>query len=119
MTNLGTEAIEGTARTLEGIYNIKSSDGFPTSAKLDCAQHVKGYKVIFSPLGVFGVSDRVTDDLGIRNQGGTGMAVRIMTHVLKENLQNTTGLLIDETRDTLYTTTTSEATNGLQSSGGS
>ena len=32
-------------------------------------------------------------------------------NVLKENLEDTTGFLVDETRDTLYTATTSEATD--------
>ena len=45
-------------------------------------------------LGVLGVGDGVTD------------------HVLKEGLEDTAGLLVDETRDTLDTTTTSEATDG-------
>jgi len=34
------------------------------------------------------------------------------TYVFEENLKDTTGLFIDETRDTLHTTTTSEAANG-------
>jgi len=34
------------------------------------------------------------------------------TYVLQEDLEDTTGFLIDETRDTLDTTTTSETTNG-------
>jgi len=42
---------------------------------------------------VLGVGDSVTDD------------------VLKEDLEDTTGLLVDETRDTLDTTTTSETAN--------
>jgi len=37
-----------------------------------------------------------------------------MTHILKENLQNTTSLLIDEARDTLDTSTTSKTTNSLR-----
>ena len=46
--------------------------------------------------GVLGVGDRVTDD------------------VLKEDLEDTTGLFVDETGDTLDTTTTSEtADSGL------
>lgn len=44
--------------------------------------------------GVFSVSHSVTDD------------------VLEENLENTTSLLVDETGNTLHTTTTSETTNG-------
>ena len=38
-----------------------------------------------------------------------------VTYVLKENLQNTTGLLIDETRDTLDTATTGKTTNSGRS----
>ena len=42
------------------------------------------------PLGMLGVGDSITDD------------------VLKEHLQDTTGLLVDESRDTLHSTTTSQ-----------
>jgi hypothetical protein len=45
------------------------------------------------PLGVLGVCDGITDD------------------VLKEYLEDTTGLFVDESRDTLYTTTTCETTD--------
>ena len=45
-------------------------------------------------LGVLSVGDCITDD------------------VLKEHLQHSTSLLIDETADTLHTTTTSETTDG-------
>lgn len=48
------------------------------------------------PLSVFSVGDGVTDD------------------VLKENLENPAGLLIDQARDTLDTATTSKTTNSLQ-----
>ena len=44
-------------------------------------------------LGVLGVSDGITDD------------------VLQENLEDTTGLFVDEARDTLDTTTTSQTTD--------
>ncbi|MCP4453099.1 MAG: hypothetical protein GY809_16685, partial [Planctomycetes bacterium] len=40
------------------------------------------------PLGMLGVGDSITDD------------------VLKEDLEDTTGLFVDEARDTLDTTTT-------------
>ena len=40
------------------------------------------------PLGVFSVGDSIPD------------------HILKENLEDTTGLLVDKSRDTLDTTTT-------------
>ena len=43
------------------------------------------------PLGVLGVGDGIPDD------------------VLKENLQDTTGLLVDKTRDTFHTTSASQA----------
>ena len=44
-------------------------------------------------LGVLGVGDGITDD------------------VLQENLQDTTGFFVDEARDTLDTTTTSQTTD--------
>ena len=34
------------------------------------------------------------------------------THVFEKDFENTTGLFVDETGDTLHTTTASEATNG-------
>ena len=34
-----------------------------------------------------------------------------MTHVFKEDLENTTGLFVDETRDTLDTTTAGKTTD--------
>jgi hypothetical protein len=34
------------------------------------------------------------------------------TYVFEENLKDTTGLFVDETRDTLHTATTGEAANG-------
>lgn len=46
------------------------------------------------PLGVFSVCDGIPDD------------------ILKEDLENTTGLFVDETGDTLDTTTTSQTTDG-------
>jgi len=46
------------------------------------------------PLGVLGVGDGITDD------------------VFQEHLQDTTGLFVDEARDTLDTTTTSQTANG-------
>ena len=46
------------------------------------------------PLGVLSVGDSVTDD------------------VLKENLEDTSGLLIDEARDTLDTTSASQTADG-------
>ena len=34
------------------------------------------------------------------------------SHILKEDLENTTSFFIDQARDTLHTTTTCETTNG-------
>ena len=45
-------------------------------------------------LGVLGVGDGITD------------------HILQEDLQNTTSLLVDEARDSLHTTTAGETTDG-------
>jgi hypothetical protein len=62
---------------------------------------------------MFGVGDRVTDNLssfGISKQ--VLSTKRSPTHVFEEDLEDTTGLFVDETRDTLHTTTTSEAANG-------
>ena len=46
------------------------------------------------PLGVFGVGDSIPDD------------------VLKENLEDSTGLLIDKSRDTLDSSTASQPSDG-------
>ena len=46
------------------------------------------------PLGVFGVGDSVPDN------------------ILKEHLEHSTGLLVDQARDTLDTTTTRQTANG-------
>jgi len=46
------------------------------------------------PLGVLGVGDGITDD------------------VLEEHLQDTAGLLVDESGNTLHTTSASETTDG-------
>ena len=43
MSRLGTETVEGSALSLEGVDDVEGSDGLP--------------------LGVFGVGDRVTDDV--------------------------------------------------------
>ena len=36
----------------------------------------------------------------------------IITHILKEDLEDTTSLLVDKTRDTLDTATAGKTTNG-------
>ena len=65
------------------------------------------------PLCVLSVGDRVTNDLRKEaSLSAEAMNERVrLTHVLEENLENTAGLLIDETRDTLDTATTGKTTN--------
>ena len=63
-----------------------------TSLALEGVDDVHGSDGL--PLGVLSVGDSVPDD------------------VLEEYLEDTTGLLVDEARDTLDTTTTSQTTDG-------
>lgn len=62
-----------------------------TSLTLQSIDNVHGGHSL--PLGVLSVGDSITDD------------------ILQEHLQDTTGLLIDEARDTLDTTTTCKTTD--------
>ena len=59
---------------------------------LQSVDHIHGGDSL--PLGVFGVGDGIPDD------------------VLKEDLEDTTGLLIDEARDTLDTSSASQPADG-------
>ena len=50
--------------------------------------------------------------------GGHGLALGVLSvgdgitdHILQEDLENTAGLLVDETRDSLHTTTASKTTD--------
>ena len=63
-----------------------------TSLPLQSIDNVHGGDGL--PLGVFSVGDGIPDD------------------VLKEHLQDTSGLLIDEARDTLDSTTASQTSDG-------
>merc|ERR1740131_110935 len=63
-----------------------------TSLPLESIHNIHGSDSL--PLGVFSVGDSVSD------------------HVLKEDLQNTTGFLVDKSRDTLDSTTTSQTSDG-------
>ena len=62
------------------------------SLPLEGIDHIHGGDSL--PLGVLGVGDGITDD------------------ILEENLENTTGLLVDEAGDALDTTTTSQTADG-------
>ena len=63
-----------------------------TSLALECVDHVHGSDCL--PLGMFSVGDSVPDD------------------VLQKHLQHTPGLLVDQARNPLHTTTTGEAPDG-------
>ena len=63
-----------------------------TSLPLEGIDHIHGGHSL--PLGVLGVGDGIPDD------------------VLKEDLEDSTGLLVDESRDTLDSTTTRQTPDG-------
>ncbi len=87
---LCTEAIQRTSRPFESIDDIESGNSFP--------------------LSVFGVSDGITNDLDEGEKECSNSKNK--SHILKEYLENTTSLFVDQARDTLHTTTTRETTNG-------
>jgi hypothetical protein len=84
---LDTETIEGATAALKRINDIEGSNGFP--------------------LCVFSISHGVADNLKSRLKPYNTESM--ITYTLKEVLQHSTGFFIDEARDTLDTTTTSEA----------
>ena len=71
--------------------NLTAESVQGASLALEGVDHIHGSHGL--PLGVLGVGDGITDD------------------VLKENLEDTTGLLVNKTRDALHTATTSEPAN--------
>ena len=80
------------------MYELRAQASLTAEAVQGAALPLEGIDHIHGgdslPLGVFGVGDGIPDD------------------VLKEDLEDTTGLLIDEARDTLDTTTTCQTTDG-------
>ena len=68
--------------------NLTSESVEGTSLSLESIDNIHGGNGL--PLGVFCVGDGVSD------------------HVLKEHFQNSTGLFVDQARDTLDSTTTSQ-----------
>ena len=70
------------------INNLTSKSVEGTSLPLEGIDNIHGCDSL--PLGVFSVGDSISDD------------------ILKENLKNSTSLLIDQTRDTLDSSTTSQ-----------
>ena len=71
---LTTESVQSTSLSLQGVDNIKSSDGLASS--------------------MLGIGDGVLDNR------------------LQERLEDSSGLLIDEGRDSLDTTSTSQSSDG-------
>ena len=63
-----------------------------TSLAFESVHHIHGSHRL--PLGVLGVGDGIPD------------------HILQEHLQHTTGLFVDQTRDSLHTTSASKTTDG-------
>ena len=61
---------------------------------------------------MLGVCDRITDDLEREISTSPNMESQDGTNVFQEAFENTTGLLVDQTRDTLDTASTSETTDG-------
>ena len=81
------------------IFGFERVDGCLTTESVEgSALSLEGIDDIHGgdslPLGVLGVGDSVTDD------------------VLKEDLEDTSGLLVDEARDTLDTTSASKTADG-------
>ena len=79
-------------QTVLGVVHLSTESVQSTSLTLESIDNVHGCDGL--PLGVFGVGDSITDD------------------VLKENLEDTTGLFVDESRDTFDTTSASKTTDG-------
>ena len=74
----------------DGCLTAESVEG--TSLSLESIDNVHGGDSL--PLGVLGVGDCIPDD------------------ILKEDLEDSTGLLVDESRDTLDSTTTRQTPDG-------
>ena len=92
-TKSSTETVERATRAFECVYDIECSDGLA--------------------LGMFCVGDRVADDLERTKLVTKAMLIRVnRTDILEEDLEDTTGLIVDKTGDTLHTATTSETADG-------
>ena len=88
---LSTETVEGPARALESVDDIKGSDRLA--------------------LRMFRVGDRVTDNLQTTNEQRAETKTESDTDTLEEQLEHSTRLLVDQSRNTLHTTTTCQPTN--------
>ena len=81
----GSVFVRYVLRKMRGCLTTESVQG--TSLSLQSVDDIHSGDSL--PLGMLGVSDSITDN------------------VLQENLEDTTSLLVDKSRDTLHTTTTS------------
>ena len=89
LTEISSSSIRAHKQTHIGNLTSESVQG--TSLSLESIDDIHGGDSL--PLCVLGVGDGITDD------------------ILKENLEHTTSLLVDETRDTFDTSATSQTTN--------
>jgi len=92
--SLGAETVEGAALALEGVDDVERGDSLA--------------------LGVLSVGDRVADDVLELQSVSELLLKRRCKAATHEGLEDTAGLLVDEARNTLDTTTASEtADSGL------
>jgi hypothetical protein len=87
---LDAETVKRSALSLERVDDVESSDGLS--------------------LGVLRVSDRVSDDVWEERRGANGKEEELLT--LKEDLEDTSSLLVDQARDTLDTSSSCETSDG-------
>ena len=82
---------KGPFRALSVKKKLTSETVQSTALPLESIDHI--HSCYGLPLGMLGVGDGITDN------------------VLKEDLEDTAGLFVDETRNTLYATSTSQTTD--------
>ena len=88
---LCAETVEGSALAFEGVDDVERGDGLA--------------------LGVFGVGDRVTDDV-LEEDLQSALSMHVPRGGSSQtHLEDTPGLFVDQTRDTLDTTTTGETSD--------
>ena len=90
---LSTETVESATGSLEGIDDVERSDGFAVNIPISVSPPPARREHSYAPLGVLSVGNGGTND------------------VLEEDLEDTTSLFVDETGDTLHTTSASETTD--------
>merc|ERR1719300_1377506 len=81
-----------TYRTMGYSWSLTAESVEGTSLPLQCVDHIHGSDSL--PLGMLSVGDSIPDD------------------ILKENFENSSGLLIDESRNPLDSSSAGQPTNG-------